>query len=235
MTTITSGQARSILTGTELGGNAQKAYHVTLAVPNRLLGISPGGNRSGFSFGVVQLDIANNDFARAAYRHVLDLAKTAGQVTEAQHDHLAAYITIPRPDLNPATKGVYAADRTLLNTLFASAPAQAAVDDQTDAYLEQSLVPKVNAFLAQMDARYGSSSVFHPQHPDHRLAFAAVTSTANRTGGLGSSATFYLATAPSQIAVVQSHFVGQFQASDWSLVQTGATMLQQFDASHPAG
>lgn len=235
MTGITKGQATAILTGTELGGHADKSYRVCLAVPNSLLGISHGNNNSGFSFGVVQLDIANNNFAQTAYGQILDLALAARQITQAQHDHLATYTGIPRPDLNAATSGVYAADKALLNTLFATPAAHQAVNDQTNDYLASSLVPTVNKLLDAMAAKCGSSSVFDPGNPDHSLAYAAVTSMANRFGDLAGSTTFFLANLPNDISVVKNRFLSLFQPSDWELIQTGAAMLQDYDAANPAG
>lgn len=235
MTSITTGQARAILTGTELGGHAQRAYHVSLAVPNALLGVAHGGNNSGFSFGVVQLDVANNSFAKSALDAILAQALADGTIGQADHDRLASYAGIPRPDLAPAVKSVYQADEALLNTLFATPAAQAVVDAQTDAYLAHALTPVIDAFLTAMGRQYAAACVFDAAAADHRLAWSAVTSTANRTGGLGGSTAYYQAHPPTEIAVVKAHFIATFQADDWTLIETGATLLEQYDAAHPAG
>lgn len=84
MSNVTSQGLINILLGTELGGNAKLQYVVSYAVPNKLLGKSKDGNSSGFSFGVVQLDIANNSFAAKAYKEILEGALTAGTISQAQ-------------------------------------------------------------------------------------------------------------------------------------------------------
>ena len=80
MSDVTSQGLINILLGTEIGGNAALQYVVSYAVPNKLLGKSKDGNSSGFSFGVVQLDIANNSFAAKAYKEILDGALAAGTI-----------------------------------------------------------------------------------------------------------------------------------------------------------
>lgn len=133
--------------GTEIGGNAVLQYVVSYAVPNSILGKSMSGNSSGFSFGVVQLDIANNSFAGKAYTEILDGALAAGTITQDRHTHYMLYRGQKRPDLDPALAPVYRADKkALTDDVFSADAAHRIIDKYTLEYVSGSLLPSGTNF-----------------------------------------------------------------------------------------
>ena len=224
MSSVTSKGLINILLGSELGGNKALQYKVSYAVPNKLLGTSLGGNSSGFSFGVVQLDIANNSSAAKAYKEILDGALAAKTINQTQRDHFMLYSGMKRPDLDPALSGAYKADqKTLTDTVFSTAAAHAIIDKYTLEYVAGSLHPAVDTFLDAVAAKWGPDTVFSTANADFYKAVAAVTSISNRTGGLTGSTRYFInePSAPNVLADVKARY-DSVLGDHWSLVMKGA-------------
>jgi hypothetical protein len=230
MPKITTTDLATILLGTEHSGNPETIYKVNFAVPNSLLGTFKGGNNSGFSFGIVQLDIGVNGFAQAAYTDILNDALGDGVINDTQYDRLIQYRDNSRYDLDDTLKLTYQADLQLLNdTVFTRQNSLDIVDQYNDQYLEQSLLGKVQVFLDEMVETWGAESVFDHNHPDYHLAVSAITSLANRTGNLNAETAALKATQPTSIAQVQSVFNDNLPPQDWALVQIGANLFSASD------
>lgn len=224
MSDVTSQGLINILLGTEIGGNAALQYVVSYAVPNKLLGKSKDGNSSGFSFGVVQLDIANNSFAAKAYKEILDGALAAGTITQAQHTHFMLYSGKRRPDMDPVLGPVYRDDRKALTSIvFSTSAAHGIIDKYTLEYVSGSLHPSVDRFLDAVAAKWGSDTVFSTKNADFYTAVAAMTSISNRTGGLSGSTRYFvnLASAPNALADVKKRY-DDVLGDHWHLVEKGA-------------
>jgi hypothetical protein len=224
MSNVTSQGLINILLGTELGGNAKLQYVVSFAVPNKLLGKSKDGNSSGFSFGVVQLDIANNSFAAKAYKEILDGAMAAGTISQDQHTQFMRYSGKQRPDLDPALSSAYSDDRkTLTGTVFSTSAAHGIIDKYTLDYVSGSLHPSVDKFLDAVAAKWGPDTVFSTQNADFYTAVAAMTSISNRTGGLNGSTKYFvnLPSAPNALSDVKKRY-DSVLGDHWSLVLKGA-------------
>lgn len=233
MSCITVDDLATILLGTEHAGNANTVYRVSYAVPNSLLGVAQGGNNSGFSFGIVQLDIGVNQFAQQAYTDILHGARAAGVISEPDYNRLLQYRGDSRYDLDPALANTYQQDRVLLNdTIFNQQFARDIIDDYNAQYLEQQLLGTVRNFLTAMTVAWGDESVFAYSHPDYHLAVAAVTSIANRTGGLTQTTQFFQQNQPDAIADVRARFEAVLPGNndaDWQLVQIGGNLYEGAD------
>lgn len=235
MSCITVEELRAILLGTELSGHADAQYVVSYAVPNSLLGVAQDHNNSGFSFGIVQLDIGVNAFAQQAYAAILNDALSAGLINQEVFGRLGSYSADTRYDLDPALSATYVADRDLLNsTIFNQPFAHQIIDTYTNLYLEQSLLGKVQNFLTAMDIAWGPNSVFDYNNPDYHLAVAAITSIANRFGSLTNTTTYFQNHQPAAIDDVRLRFdalLPETGESDWNkLITKGA---QEFAAVDP--
>ena len=199
-------------------------YVVSYAVPNSILGKSMSGNSSGFSFGVVQLDIANNSFAGKAYTEILDGALAAGTITQDRHTHYMLYRGQKRPDLDPALAPVYRADKkALTDDVFSADAAHRIIDKYTLEYVSGSLLPSVDKFLDAVEAKWGPDTVFSTQNADFYTAVSAMTSLSNRTGGLAGSTRYFvnLASAPNVLADVKKRYDAVL-GDHWALVEKGA-------------
>ena len=223
MSSVTSQGLTNILLGTELGGNAKLQYVVSYAVPSKILGKSKDGNSSGFSFGVVQLDIANNSFARKAYGEILDGALTAGTITQAQHTQFMRYSGKQRPDLDANLSSSYSADRkTLTDKVFTTEAAHGIIDKYTLEYVSSSLHPSVDKFLDAVEEKWGPDTVFSTENADFHTAVAAMTSISNRTGGLRGSTKYFvnLPSAPNVLSDVKKRY-DSVLGDHWHLVEKG--------------
>ena len=109
MAEVTYEQIRKILRGTEVSGDINKAYVISLAVNNNMLGVKRGDNGSGFSFGEVQLDIGNNDYAQDAYAEILQNALNKGHITKDR------YNDVQRPDMHDGFRDRYKEDMNFLD------------------------------------------------------------------------------------------------------------------------
>ena len=94
MSSINGSQALSILGGSE--GAVDNS--VDLPVSKELLGKSRGKNKSGFSFGKVQLDIGKNPYARTAYDQILQAAVANGVISQDDADFVMTYCGVRTPD-----------------------------------------------------------------------------------------------------------------------------------------
>jgi len=106
------------------------------------------------------------------------------------------------------------------------------IDTNTDSYLEQALLGKVENFLAAMDTAWGMDSVFDYNSPDYHLAVAAITSIANRFGSLAQTTVYFQGNQPDSIQDVRDRFntlLPTTNTNDWQLVQTGATLFDEHD------
>lgn len=223
MSSVTPRGLINILLGTELGGDADKQYVVSFAVPNVLLGKRNGGNSSGFSFGVVQLDIGSNSFAQKAFREILDAALRDKTITAPEHQHYLAYSGLKRPDLVPQFAGVYRQDRSALTSrVFTAQSARDVIDKYTLEYVATTLHPSVDRFLDAVTGKWGTGTVFDPAHPDYATALAAMTSISNRTGGLNGSTMHFLNihAAPRTIESVKDRYDAVL-SDHWHLVLEG--------------
>lgn len=236
MSDVTIQGLYDLLVGIELGGVASRQYEVNFAVPNSLLGISRGNNKSGLSFGLSQLDIGNNPVAANAYLEILNDAVQNGTISQSHFNSLIRYNNVQRPDLDPNLSSSYRNDiRFLEQNVFSQQGAQNIIDRYTNQYVTNILHPAVDTFLDTMYAKYGSSTVFHPSHPDFHTAVAAVTSIANRTGDLGEfkngswtgSTGYFLnsANAPMTLADVKQRY-DSFLGDHWDLVQVGGALYK---------
>ncbi|MBO9426306.1 hypothetical protein J7444_16320 [Labrenzia sp. R4_1] len=232
MAKLSSEEIFQILLGTEHAGNSATVYWVSLAVPNSLLGQSQGGNNSGFSFGIVQLDAGSNSFAHSALTSILQTARDTGNLTSSQFTHLSQYVGAGRPDLNPNLASTYAADRAFLNdTIFDEQYARDIVDQYSQLYIESSLLPTLTTFLDTMEDRWGTGTAFNSSHPDYASALAMITSIANRFGSIRETTAHFLETEPSSLAVVKARFdqlaaTTVVEPEDWDLVLIGADLWQ---------
>ncbi|MFN3130967.1 hypothetical protein [Roseibium sp.] len=232
MAKLSSEEIFQILLGTEHAGNSATVYRVSFAVPNSLLGQSQGGNNSGFSFGIVQLDAGSNSFAQSALTSILQTARDTGNLTSSQLTHLSQYVGASRPDLNPNHASTYAADRAFLNdTIFGQQYAQDIVDQYSQLYIESSLLPTLTTFLDTMEDRWGTGTAFNSSHPEHASALAMITSVANRFGSIRETTAHFLETEPSSLAVVKARFdqlaaTTVVEPEDWDLVLIGADLWQ---------
>lgn len=186
MSSINGSQALSILGGSE--GAVDNS--VDLPVSKELLGKSRGKNKSGFSFGKVQLDIGNNPYARTAYDQILQAAVANGVISQDDADFVMTYSGVrrpdlPRPDMDLALAQRYreAIDRlnaTMFDPKSAMAPqVSQIIAAQQRAYLDKELVPAVNRFL-----KSHTTGVFDPNDPNYATAVAALVAAKNRTGNL---------------------------------------------------
>jgi len=232
MTNLSSEEIFQILLGTEHAGNSETVYRVSLAVPNSLLGQSQGGNNSGFSFGIVQLDAGSNSFAQSALTLILQTAHDTGSLTSSQFTHLSQFVGASRPDLNPDLASTYAADRAFLNdTIFGQQYAQDIVDQYSQLYIESSLLPTLITFLDTMEDRWGTGTAFNSNHADYSSALAMITSIANRFGSIRETTAHFLETEPSNLAVVKARFdqlaaTTVIEPEDWDLILIGADLWQ---------
>jgi Ca2+-binding RTX toxin-like protein len=232
MTNLSSEEIFKILLGTEHAGNTATVYRVSFAVPNSLLGQSQGGNNSGFSFGIVQLDAGANSFAQSALTLILQTARDTGRLTSSQFTHLSQYVGASRPDLNPGLSSTYAADRVFLNdTVFDEQYARDIIDQYSQLYIESSLLPTLTTFLDTMEDRWGTGTAFNSNHPDYASALAMITSIANRFGSIRETTAHFLDTEPSSLAVVKARFdqlaaTTVVEPEDWDLVLIGAELWQ---------
>jgi len=226
--TVSADDLLNILAGTELSGRIDLAYVASLAVPNSLLGASRGGNGSGFSFGIVQLDIGNNTFAQSAYVDLLTYARLLpfGIIDDVSYARLLSYNGVQRPDLNSQLSDTYRSDLELLSTIFKLDGAKDIIDSYSRAYVSQSLLGTVNSFLGTLQQTYGNNSVLNPNHPDFATALAAIVSIANRTGGLDGSLAYFLANQPLTLDDVQSRY-NDVLGDHWSLVEVGGLMYER--------
>ena len=222
---------RNILLGTEHGGNEATIYKVSYAVPNKYIGKSVSGYNSAFSFGIVQLDIGSNGYAKSAYAEILNTAKARGDITQAQLNRLDDYSGTSRYDLDPDLKDTWRADRALLQTIFDKSYAHAIIDKYGDQYIKNTLLGTVCNFVEAMEDKWGEDSVFHEDNPNYHTAVAAITSIANRTGGLGGTTTHFLSTKPDSLADVQARFLSLrgFTSDDWKLIQIGGNLFEAND------
>lgn len=225
MQNVTINDLRSILIGTELGGLIARAYKVSLAVPHSMRGKERGRNSSGFSFGIVQLDIGNNSFAQRAYADILSAAVKAAIITPTWQQHLLRYNKLKRPDLDDFLGSAYQADMDFLNEkLFALDETRDIIERYTSDYLAQSLQSSVNDFLSAMQSNWGEQTVFQESNPDCPLALSAIVSISNRTGGLNGSTTYFLQHQPVDLAAVKKRYMAVL-GDHWSLVERGANTL----------
>ena len=205
---------------------------VSLAVPNRLLGSSWGGNGSGFSFGTVQLDIGRNSYGQAAYSQILQTGVSNGVITQDDADFLGSYSGVKRPDLSqpnldPALSSMYkdavgGLNSTVFDPNSSIAPqVNQIIANQQAAYLGAELVPKVNNFLSTH-----TTGVFDPNNPDYPTAVAAAVAAGNRSGNLRDFSSSLANNPNPDLAAVQSAYASQigsgYTPSDWNLVQRGA-------------
>ena len=236
MPCITTKELAIILLGTEHSGSQDSIYEVNFAVPKSLLGSSRGGNNSGFSFGIVQLDIGVNGFAQQAYTEILDNALSNDVINQTQYDRLLSYRGESRYDLDPTLRSSYIADKDLLNnTIFVRQDAWKIVDTYNELYLEQSLLGKVQDFLDAMTAAWGTDSVFDYNNDDYHSAVAAITSLANRFGSLTNTTAHFEADQPKTIADVRAWFDTRLPTTnnnDWQLVQIGASLFEKSDTRY---
>lgn len=233
MSKVSTDDLATILLGTEHSGNTATIYEVNFAVPNSLLGSSIGGNNSGFSFGLVQLDIGANGFAQAAYSDILDNALADGIIDQTQYDRLIQYSNDNRYDLDPVLSQTYLADQQLLNSsVFSRQEAREIVDQYNNQYLEQSLLGTVQDFLDEVIGAWGTESVFDYNHPDYHQAVAAVTSLANRFGSLTNTTANFVLNQPDSIDDIRAWFDTRLPTTneaDWQLVTTGANLFSVSD------
>ena len=114
---VVSDDIRKILLSTELGGREIETYRINLAVGNSDLGTSYNKNYSGFTFGVVQLDIGSNEFAKQAYEKIiLHSYLIEREISSSQFDKLMKYLGTKRPDLDKDLALTYKDDREFLNS-----------------------------------------------------------------------------------------------------------------------
>ena len=229
MTQVSTQGLVNLLAGTELGGRTDQIYKVNFAVPNKLLGKETGGNSSGFSFGIVQLDIANNSQAKKAYAEILADALSTGRIDQATCDRLEKYNGCKRPDLDKTLAASYRQDRALLtDTVFTAASAHAIVDRYTADYVERSLLGAVNNFLSAVESKWGPNTVFAESNPDCYTAITAMASISNRTGGLRGSTRHFenLASSPDTLSVVKARY-DSVLGDHWHLIEVGARLYKE--------
>lgn len=219
---INEAQALAVLTASE----GAKDNLVSLAVPNSLLGKSRGKNASGFSFGIVQLDIGNNGEAKKAFAEILKLGVASGIIPQQQANDWGRF-AVQRPDL--AFPNDYKQARSGLNkTVFApdskvAKKVDAIIAAHQSAHLGSAVVPQVNAFLANH-----KTGVFADVNASHSLAIAALVSAQNRTGGLGRCADALKGNAAPSLDDLKKAWarqIGRPGPNDWKLVEAGAKKL----------
>ncbi|UHD47606.1 hypothetical protein LUX29_10770 [Aureimonas altamirensis] len=191
-----------------------------------MLETTRGDNSSGFTFGVVQLDIGSNSFAMEAYDKILLHAYLIeGDISSVQFENLMKYRGSKRPDLDKDLALTYKNDRAFLNTtVFSKQYAQDYIDLYTNKYLDSSLVKKVNAAIDKIVGIWGDDTVFNPSHKDYNIAVAALTSVLNKTGSGGEALPYLHSTRPDSISVVHTAF-DKVAEPRWDLVEIGAAML----------
>lgn len=225
-------ELRTILLGTEHGGNPAAISKVTLAVPNAILGTSRTTskgktNNSGFSFGTVQLDIGVNPYAQQAYRAVLDKAVADGVITSATSQLLDDYIGVRRPDLDPSLKNRWLADKAKINMVFEQVTtAHEIIGRYEEQYLTNTMVPSISQFLADIQSRWGANTIFSSDNPAYGTALAAITADKNRTGNLNAARAAFLSgnsTMPTTVDQVKAFYrTVSPLPGDWALVEIGA-------------
>jgi|GEM_PF-6017226 len=224
MSQITSDQALAVLTGSEGAPNNTVQQ---LAVPDKYLGQAGHGYASGFAFGKVQLDIGNNAEAQSAYKEILALGVSSGQLTQAQSDDLDKY-AVKRPDVAFPDSYKQARD-TLNSTVFnPDSPIASQVNSIIATHqkndLENRTVKKVNDFLQDH-----TTGVFDPTSKDYSTAVAAVVSAVNRSGSADRfSAALDGNKAPTlddAKAAWKQQIGSGVQSNDWALVEKGAKNL----------
>lgn len=231
MSQININQVKTILFGTELSSRHEDIYKVSYAVGDEDLGHQQSKKdiKSGFSFGIVQLDIGNNDYAIAAYTKILDEALRKQDITSEKYNSLIRYNSIQRPDLEAEFKDTYQDDRSYLNqNIFSQDYASNIIDDYTDQYLTDTLVDKVNDFLIAVQNKWSNETVFREGNSDYEVAISAMVSIANRTGGLIESTEYFLNNEPKELKDVKERFnsIKAFKEEEWRLIEQGATNLK---------
>jgi len=235
MSDVTANDLLEILIGSELEGDLNDQYVVSFAVPNNLLGRSNDGNNSGFSFGAVQLDIGNNNFAIAAYASILNAARNNNTITQGQYNQFAKYNGVKRPDLVNGLRDTYAADRKYLtDNVFSKQFAKDIIDVQSTKYIGQTLLPSVDNFLNAIEAKWGTNTVFDPAHADYHTAVAAVASISNRTGGLTQSTAYFLGASNrvDSFSDVKTRYDAVL-GDHWNLVLLGGQRFEDVDDNPP--
>jgi hypothetical protein len=233
MTNLSSEEIFQILLGTEHAGNSETVYRVSFAVPNSLLGQSQGGNNSGFSFGIVQLDAGSNSFAQSALT-----SDPADSTRHRQPDKLSIHAFEPICRCQPAglksrpcVHYMLQTEAFLNDTIFDEQYARDIVDQYSQLYIESSLLPTLTTFLDTMEDRWGTGTAFNSSHPDYASALAMITSVANRFGSIRETTAHFLETEPSSLAVVKARFdqlaaTTVVEPEDWDLVLIGADLWQ---------
>lgn len=239
MACISAEELAAILIGTELSGNADAAYRVSYAVSNADLGDSSStGNNSGFSFGIIQLDIGVNGNAQAAYAQILNDALQDGTINQETFNRLIRYNGESRYDLDPVLSADFDADRSFLNdVIFAREEVQSVVDFFTNKDLEERVLPKVDNFLDEMQAAFGNEHVFDYFAEDYHTAVAAIVSVVNRTNStLNQSIAHFKNDQPTTLDDVMDWFedlivptFGAIKSEDWNLIVTGGQTYSNFD------
>jgi hypothetical protein len=188
------------------------------------------------SFGVVQLDIANNAQARSAYNSILGLLHSENQISDEQYAGLSAYSGTSRPDLNPVLRQTYAEDIKTLTTQFNgpfSSQIRSIIANAQSKYLSTSLVPKLNSFINNINDINPSSNILNESGNDANLARAALVSLYNRNPGLFNNAANNLINqvadgAPLTLDAIQAQYNLQLgNNAQWSLIQQGAQSLSE--------
>lgn len=226
----TNQQLREILIWTEHSGNTNSIYQVNYAVGNDILGQSQSDNQSGFSFGLVQLDIANNDQAMIAYRELLDNALELNRINQTDYQRLQLYTDTRRYDLDATLSQTYQADWDLLdNTVINADGAREIIDRYGDEYIEQDLSIDVNNFLNSIQSKWPEDSVFNESHPDYFAALSAITSLANRFGGLNQTTANFVANRPEGLQEVRDWFLSgnRGNSNQWQEVENAGAFLEE--------
>ena len=230
MSSISSQQALHILSGSE----GAEDNLVTLAVPDKILGRSLNdektgkSNRSGFSFGKVQLDVGGNPYAATAYKQILALGVANGIISQNDADFLEGFIGAKRPDLpgsnyaNTYREAKDVLNRTVFDPKSSIAPqVNQIIRAQQAAYLDKDLVPRVNTFLSTH-----TTGAFDPNSPDYATAVAAVVAVHNRSGEAEKFKGALQDNSDPDISAIKNAYVTQTgldeKGNAWALVQRGA-------------
>jgi hypothetical protein len=234
---------RSILVGAELGGDSDAAYSVSYAVPTANFGVETPNN-SGFSFGIIQLDIGVNGNAQDAYSTILNEALADNAIDQATFDRLIRYNGESRYDLDALLADDFQADQDYLNEYVFSRPeAHEVIDFYTNQDLSQRVLPKVKNFLGEMEQTWGGeTNVFSYLSDGYHTAVAAIVSVVNRTNSqLTQSIEWFEERQPLSVDVVHQWFdelivptFGAIHSHEWSLIATGGETYSAFDTRlHP--
>lgn len=140
-------------------------------------------NRSGLSFGGVQLDVANNPQGALAFREMLVHGVERGALTPAEAAHYFKYVGAKRPDLSRELGHHVERDLRDLNAKLYFNPAtrdgvKAISDRYQRAYVSGEVTPRMNAFLAE----HADQPLFRRDHPDFHVAASDMLSRLNRGG-----------------------------------------------------